>query len=94
MIKKRTLLSWSSGKDSAWTLYQLQQDPTIELAGLVTTINQTHQRVAMHAVRVALLEQQAQAAQLPLHIINIPHPCSNVMYQQAMDGFFQSIQGQ
>ena len=94
MIKKRTLLSWSSGKDSAWTLYQLQQDPTIELAGLVTTINQTHQRVAMHAVRLALLQQQAQVANLPLHIINIPHPCSNAIYQQAMHDFFESIQGQ
>ena len=52
MTKKKTLLSWSSGKDSAWTLYQLQQDEDIELLGLVTTVNQTHQRVAMHAVRV------------------------------------------
>ena len=94
MQKKRTLLSWSSGKDSAWTLYQLQQDPSIELVGMVTTVNQTHQRVAMHAVRVSLLEQQAQAANLALHIINIPHPCSNEAYNQAMTDFFTSIEGQ
>jgi uncharacterized protein (TIGR00290 family) len=93
-MSKKTLLSWSSGKDSAWTLYQLQQDEAIELVGLVTTINETHQRVAMHAVRVALLKQQAQAADLPLHIIPIPHPCSNELYNQAMNDFFASIQGQ
>lgn len=92
MSKKKTLLSWSSGKDSAWTLYQLQQDSDVELAGLVTTVNQVHQRVAMHAVRVALLEQQAAAANLPLHIINIPHPCSNETYNQAMTSFFESIE--
>ncbi|HIF17646.1 MAG: ATP-binding protein [Cycloclasticus sp.] len=94
MSKKRVLLSWSSGKDSAWTLYQLQQDDDIELVGLVTTVNETHQRVAMHAVRVSLLEQQAKAAELPLHIINIPHPCSNELYNQAMNNFFSSIEGQ
>lgn len=93
MTKKKTLLSWSSGKDSAWTLYQLQQDQDIELLGLVTTVNQTHQRVAMHAVRVELLEQQAVAANLPLYIIPIPHPCSNDEYNQAMSSFFESIEG-
>jgi len=92
-MPKKTLLSWSSGKDSAWTLYQLQQDDDIELVGLVTTVNETHQRVAMHAVRVELLKQQAQAAGLPLHIINIPHPCTNEIYNQAMNGFFDSIKG-
>lgn len=92
MSKKKTLLSWSSGKDSAWTLYQLLQDSDVELAGLVTTVNHVHQRVAMHAVRVALLEQQAVAANLPLHIINIPHPCSNEAYNQAMTSFFESIE--
>ncbi|ORU90953.1 MAG: ATP-binding protein [Cycloclasticus sp. symbiont of Poecilosclerida sp. N] len=94
MGEKKTLLSWSSGKDSAWTLYQLQQDDDVELLGLVTTVNETHQRVAMHAVRVELLKQQAKAVNLPLHIINIPHPCSNEIYNQAMADFFASIDGQ
>jgi len=93
MNKKRTLLSWSSGKDSAWTLYQLQQSDDIEMKGLVTTVNQTHQRVAMHAVRVELLQLQAIAAGLPLYIINIPYPCSNEQYEQAMTDFFSSIAG-
>lgn len=81
---KRTLLSWSSGKDSAWSLGLLRADPEIELVGLVTTINESAQRVAMHAVRGALLEAQARAAGLPLWRVPIPSPCSNEEYQTRM----------
>lgn len=80
----RTLISWSSGKDSAWTLHTLRNDPRYELAGLVTTINRAFDRVAMHAVRVSLLETQAEAAGLPLWKLEIPNPCSNEEYEQAM----------
>ena len=80
----KTLLSWSSGKDSAWTLYTLQQDPSIKLCGLVTTINRVFQRVAMHGVRRELLEHQARAAGLPLTIIELPYPCSNEDYEARM----------
>ena len=66
MARKRVLLSWSSGKDSAWTLHVLRRQPDIEVLGLLTTINTTHARVAMHAVREALLQRQAQSAGLPL----------------------------
>ena len=84
------MVSWSSGKDSAWTLYLLRQRPDIEVVGLFTTVNQTFQRVAMHAVRVALLQQQAACAGLPLHIIPIPHPCSNHEYAAAMERFIDT----
>jgi uncharacterized protein (TIGR00290 family) len=84
----KVILSWSSGKDSAWALHTLRQDPAIEVAGLVTTVNQVHQRVAMHAVRLELLEEQAAACGLPLHKILIPHPCSNQDYERAMGDFF------
>ncbi len=80
----RTLISWSSGKDSAWTLHTLRNDPRYELAGLVTTINRAFDRVAMHAVRVSLLEAQAAAAGLPLWKVEIPNPCSNAEYEEAM----------
>ena len=80
----RTWLSWSSGKDSAWTLHTLQQDPTVEVCGLLTTVNATHGRVAMHAVREALLVAQAEAAGLPLIQVPIPYPCSNEQYADAM----------
>ena len=80
----RTLISWSSGKDSAWPLHSLRNDPRFELAGLVTTINRAFDRVAMHAVRVSLLEAQAAAAGLPLWKVEIPNPCSNEQYEKAM----------
>jgi len=85
--KKRTMLSWSSGKDSAWALHTLQQDPDIQLVGLFSTINRTFNRVAMHAVRVELLTRQAERIGLPLHLIEIPNPCSNREYAQVMRAF-------
>jgi uncharacterized protein (TIGR00290 family) len=81
---KRTLLSWSSGKDSAWTLHVLRRDPAIELCGLVTTLNTQFDRVAMHGVRRTILEAQAAAAGLPLWVIPLPWPCSNEIYEQRM----------
>jgi uncharacterized protein (TIGR00290 family) len=81
---KRVLLSWSSGKDSAWTLHVLRQQSDIEIAGLLTTLNTEFQRVAMHGVRRSVLEAQAAAAQLPLWIVPLPWPCSNEGYEQRM----------
>ena len=56
---KETLLSWSSGKDSAWALHVLRQRGDIEIAGLLGTVNQAFERVAMRAVRIDLLQQEA-----------------------------------
>jgi len=81
---KRVLLSWSSGKDSAWSLHVLSQDPSLEVVGLLTTLNEAFDRVAMHAVRRELLEAQAEAAGLPLQAIPIPWPCSNEQYERIM----------
>jgi len=81
---KRVLLSWSSGKDSAWALHVLRQQPDIELAGLLTTLNTEFQRVAMHGTRRSVLEAQAAAVQLPLWIVPLPWPCSNEIYEQKM----------
>ena len=81
---KRVLLSWSSGKDSAWALHLLRSDPGIELCGLLTTLNSEFQRVAMHGTRLSVLEAQARATQLPLWIVPLPWPCSNEVYEQRM----------
>ena len=62
----KAILCWSSRKDSAWTLHVLRQRQEVEVVGLLTTINEVHNRVAMHAVRVALLQAQAEAVGLPL----------------------------
>ncbi|MBE7491136.1 MAG: adenine nucleotide alpha hydrolase [Planctomycetes bacterium] len=77
------MLSWSSGKDSAWTLHTLRQQG-VAVTGLLTTVNVTHDRVAMHAVRRELLRAQADAAGLPLHEVELPWPCSNEIYEQQM----------
>jgi uncharacterized protein (TIGR00290 family) len=81
---KRVLLSWSSGKDSAWTLHVLRRDPCIEICGLISTLNSEFDRVAMHGVRRAVLEAQATAAGLPLWIVPLPWPCPNEVYEQRM----------
>ena len=81
---KRVLLSWSSGKDSAWALHRLRRQPGIELVGLLTTLNTEFQRVAMHGTRRSVLEAQAAAAELPLWVVPLPWPCSNEIYEQRM----------
>jgi uncharacterized protein (TIGR00290 family) len=83
-VKPRALLAWSSGKDSAWALHVLRQRGEVEVVGLLTTLNQAFERVAMHAVRVALLRAQAAAAGLPLVEVPLPWPCSNADYEAAM----------
>jgi uncharacterized protein (TIGR00290 family) len=81
---KRVLVSWSSGKDSAWSLYVLRQRGEYEVAGLLTTFNEQADRVAMHAVRRELVERQAVAAGLPLWDVPLPWPCSNEQYELLM----------
>lgn len=88
-MKRKTLLSWSSGKDSAWALHTLQQSPEIELVGLFCTVNREFDRVAMHGVRVELLKKQAKSIGLPLEIIEIPYPCSNAEYETIMGQFVE-----
>lgn len=88
--KKRTLFSWSSGKDSAWALHTLQQNPDIDIVGLFTTINEAFDRVAMHAVRSELLENQARSLGLPLNKISLPYPCLNDQYEAIMTDFVSS----
>ena len=80
----KILISWSTGKDSAWMLHVLKQQHPGVLAGLLTTTNEAFDRVAMHAVRLELLEAQAEAAGLPLHVVPLPWPCSNEEYEARM----------
>ncbi len=80
----KTLLAWSSGKDSAYALCVLQKNPEVEVVGLLTTLNSSVNRVSMHGVRASVLEAQARACELPLYGVPLPDPCSNEDYQQAM----------
>lgn len=80
----RIWLSWSSGKDSAWALHQLRSGTGIEVVGLLTTVNEEYDRVAMHGVRRSLLEAQAIAVGLPLIAIDLPWPCDDATYRLRM----------
>ena len=86
-MKKKTLLSWSSGKDSAWALHLLKQNSRIELLGLFTVINQKYSRVSMHATRLEMLQRQAEAVGLPITTISLPDPCTNEQYGAIMQHF-------
>jgi len=81
---KKVLLSWSSGKDSAWTLHLLRQNPDVQVAALLTSFNAEANRVAMHAVRRALVETQAERIGIPLWAVDLPWPCSNAEYEERM----------
>ncbi len=80
----KILVSWSSGKDSAWMLHTLRSEGIGAPAALLTTVNAAAERVAMHAVRMEVLEAQAAAAGLPLIVVRIPSPCPNEIYEQRM----------
>lgn len=80
----KTIVSWSSGKDSAWMVHVLRARGDAAIGALLTTINEPAQRVAMHAVRVELLEAQARELGLPLWTVPIPSPCPNDVYERAM----------
>jgi uncharacterized protein (TIGR00290 family) len=80
----KVALSWSSGKDSAWTLRLLRERSDVEVVALITTFNSKADRVAMHAVRRELVEAQAERTGLPLWSVELPSPCSNLEYEERM----------
>ena len=84
MTRPKALLSWSSGKDAAWALQALRKADAVEVVGLLATTNESFNRVAMHGVREALLEGQAEATGLPLWKVPLPWPCSNEAYEARM----------
>ena len=86
---KRVLLSWSSGKDSAWALHLLRQRAEVEVVALLTTFNEAADRVAMHAVRRELARLQAARVGLPLWEVDLPWPCTNDKYEEIMQGVCQ-----
>ena len=92
-MKKNILMSWSTGKDSAWSLCQLMaRSDEYQVTGLFCTVNKAFARTAMHAVRVELLRLQAARIGLPLEILEIPWPCSNAEYERIMGDFVETAQ--
>ncbi len=86
------LVSWSSGKDSAWALHTLRQQPErYDVRGIFTTVTSAFDRVSIQATPGTVLHLQAQRLGLPLYEIAIPYPCSNEQYEAAMAAFLERI---
>jgi uncharacterized protein (TIGR00290 family) len=82
--RPRAYVSWSSGKDAAFALWEAGRAGTLDIAGVLTTVNEAHGRVAMHGVRDALLDRQVAALGLPCLKVSIPSPCPNEVYEARM----------
>ena len=84
MTRSKALVSWSSGKDSAFALHEVRQADELDVVGLVTTITTAFGRVSMHGVRELLLDRQADALDLPCRKVGIPSPCPNEVYEREL----------
>ena len=86
MRKQPILLSWSGGKDAAWTLHTLRRRPDVDVVGLLTTVTEGFERIAMHGIRRDILLAQAEATGLPLLEARIPQQCDNARYEAVFAG--------
>jgi uncharacterized protein (TIGR00290 family) len=84
MSRPKALISWSSGKDSAFALHEVRQAGEFEVIGALTTVTETFGRVSIHGVRQEILQAQCEAAGLPQRIVPIPYPCPNEVYEARM----------
>jgi len=80
----KALISWSSGKDSAFSLHEVRRAGEFDVVGAVTTVTETFGRVSIHGVREEILRAQLEAAGLPPRIVPIPYPCPNDIYEARM----------
>lgn len=90
--RPQVMMAWSSGKDAAWALHQLKLSDRCDIKVLMTTLNATFDRVAMHGVRHECLVLQAQSVGIPLLPVMLPWPCSNEAYESAMASALQEAQ--
>ncbi|MEL0107881.1 MAG: hypothetical protein VW802_13165 [Rhodospirillaceae bacterium] len=92
MMEQKAVLSWSTGKDSAWSLYALRQQG-VEVVGLFSSLTgpENDRKVTMHGVDRAVVQAQAAAAGLPLEEIFLPDPCPNEVYEEVMGAFIARI---
>jgi uncharacterized protein (TIGR00290 family) len=93
-VVPRAIVSWSSGKDSAFALHLLRQRGELEIVGLLTTINSEFGRVAMHGVREELLDRQASSLGLKCFKVPLPWPCSNAVYEAEVERVLRSAQAE
>ncbi len=90
-MKPRVIISWSSGKDSCYSLMEILRQDIFQIAGLLTTVTRAFDRVSMHGVRETLLERQANELHLPIIKVEIPSPCSNQQYEEIMGRTMEQV---
>lgn len=84
MQRPKALISWSSGKDSAFALYEVRRAGEFDVVGALTSVTETFERVSIHGVRQEILQAQCEAAGLPQRVVSIPYPCPNEIYEARM----------
>ncbi|HRO01547.1 ATP-binding protein [Nitrobacter sp.] len=84
MTRPKALISWSSGKDSAFALHEIRREGAFDVVGALTTVNERFGRVSIHGVRQQVLDAQLVAAELPPLVVPIPDPCPNDAYEARM----------
>jgi uncharacterized protein (TIGR00290 family) len=84
MTRPRALISWSSGKDSAFALHEIRREGAFDVVGALTTVNESFGRVSIHGVHQKVLDAQLAAAGLPPLVVPIPNPCPNDAYEERM----------
>ncbi|HYB78904.1 MAG TPA: ATP-binding protein [Thermoplasmata archaeon] len=90
--RPRAVVSWSSGKDSAFALWEVLRSGELDVVGLLTTVTKDFGRVSIHGAREELLHRQASALGLPLRKVEIPYPCPNSLYEEAMGRAVRQMQ--
>ena len=93
-FRKKAIASWSSGKDSAFALHQARLSGEFEIIAILTTVSTAYERVAMHGVRNALLDRQAEALGLPSIKVAIPSPCPNEIYEREMSQVMRGLRAE
>ena len=94
MRKPKALISWSSGKDSAFALHEVRRAGEFDVVGALTTVTETFDRVSIHGVRQEILQAQCEAAGLSQRIVRIPYPCPNEIYEARMSAAVAAAVGE
>ncbi len=84
-LREKIILSWSGGKDSALALWDIRKSGHFDVVGLVTIVTEPEERVTMHGVSRGLIEQQAHAMDLPVHVVHVPTACPNDLYVERVN---------
>ncbi len=93
-MRQQAIFNWSGGKDSALALYKVLQDSRYHIASLLTTLSKEHQRISMHGVRGALLDQQTASIGLPCRKLYLPETPTMTAYEHLLAGALDELRSE